>query len=32
VRHLDIHEDEGLDETQLGDWVKQASELPGADL
>src|SRR3954467_9790028 len=28
VRYLDIHEDE-LDETQLLDWVKQASQLPG---
>ena len=29
VRYLDIHEDEPLDELQLADWVKQASELPG---
>jgi hypothetical protein len=28
VRYYDIHEDE-LDEAQLTDWVKQASELPG---
>ncbi len=28
VRYLDIHED-SLDETQLVDWVKQASRLPG---
>jgi hypothetical protein len=28
VRYLDIHEDD-LDETQLIDWVKQASQLPG---
>ena len=28
VRYLDIHEDD-LDETQLIDWVKQASRLPG---
>ena len=28
VRYLDIHEDD-LDETQLLDWVKQASRLPG---
>jgi hypothetical protein len=28
VRYLDIHEDD-LDETQLVDWVKQASRLPG---
>ncbi len=31
VRYLDIHEDE-LDEAQLADWVKQASELPGEKL
>ena len=29
TRHLDIHEDEALDETQLADWLKQASRLPG---
>lgn len=29
VRYLDIYEDESLDEAQLADWVKQASELPG---
>jgi hypothetical protein len=29
VRYLDIHEDEQLDEAQLGGWVKQASQLPG---
>ena len=29
VRYLDIHEDDQLDEAQLGDWVKQASLLPG---
>jgi hypothetical protein len=28
VRYLDIHEGE-LDEAQFGDWVKQASKLPG---
>jgi len=28
VRYLDIYED-GLDEAQLADWVKQASRLPG---
>ena len=32
VRYLDIHEDDELDEAQLTDWVKQASELPGEDL
>ena len=29
VRYLDIHEDDGLDEAQLADWVKQASQSPG---
>ncbi len=29
VRYLDIHEDEEIDEAQFGDWVKQASNLPG---
>jgi hypothetical protein len=29
VRYLDIHEDDEIDESQLADWVKQASELPG---
>jgi hypothetical protein len=29
VRYLDLHEDDQLDETQLADWVKQASQLPG---
>jgi hypothetical protein len=32
VRYLDIHEDDEVDETQLADWVKQASQLPGEDL
>ncbi len=27
VRYLDIHEDDQLDEAQLVDWVKQASQL-----
>lgn len=31
VRHLDVYED-GLDEDQLAEWVKQASELPGEDM
>jgi hypothetical protein len=31
VRYLDIYEDQ-LDEAQLADWVKQASELPGEKL
>jgi len=29
VRYLDIREDDEFDETQLADWVKQASRLPG---
>ena len=29
VRYLDIFEDDQLDEAQLADWVKQASQLPG---
>jgi hypothetical protein len=29
VRHLDIQEDDRLDEAQLAAWVKQASRLPG---
>ena len=29
VRYLDIHEHDPLDEPQLADWVKQASQLPG---
>jgi hypothetical protein len=29
VRYLDIHEDDQLEEAQLADWVKQASQLPG---
>jgi hypothetical protein len=29
VRYLDIHEDDRLDEAQLAEWVKQASQLPG---
>jgi hypothetical protein len=29
TRYLDIHEDDTLDEAQLADWVKQASQLPG---
>jgi hypothetical protein len=32
TRYLDIHEDDQLDEAQLADWVKQASQLPGEDL
>lgn len=32
VRYLDIHEDDGIDEAQFADWVKQASLLPGEKL
>ncbi|MEO8667669.1 MAG: DUF1801 domain-containing protein [Bauldia sp.] len=29
VRYLDIHETDDIDESQLAEWVKQASQLPG---
>src|SRR5688572_29176614 len=29
VRHLDIHEDEPLDEARFSKWVAQAAKLPG---
>ena len=29
VRHLDVHEDDTLDEARFADWVRQASQLPG---
>jgi hypothetical protein len=29
VRYFDIRKDDPLDESQLADWVKQASQLPG---
>ena len=29
VRYLDIREEDPIDEVQLADWVKQASQLPG---
>jgi len=29
VRYLDIYEDDGLDEAQFADWVRQAAALPG---
>jgi hypothetical protein len=32
VRYLDIHEHDEVDEAQLADWVRQASQLPGEDL
>ena len=28
-RWIDIHEDEGLDENRMADWVRQAAGLPG---
>ena len=31
VRHLDIHEEDELDEEQMATWVKQAAALPGWD-
>jgi hypothetical protein len=32
TRYLDIYEDDEIDEAQLSDWVKQASDLPGERL
>lgn len=29
VRYLDIHEHDPIDDTQMSDWVSQASKLPG---
>ena len=29
VRHLDIREDDALDEAQLSEWIGQAAALPG---
>lgn len=29
VRYVDIRKDDELDESQLADWVRQASQLPG---
>jgi hypothetical protein len=29
VRYLDIHEHDAIDEAQLADWIRQASEWPG---
>lgn len=29
VRYLDVREDDALDEARFGDWVRQASRLPG---
>jgi hypothetical protein len=32
VRYLHLAEEEELDEEQLADWIRQASELPGVEL
>lgn len=32
VRYFHIHEGEAMDEQQMADWVKQASQLPGENL
>jgi hypothetical protein len=32
VRYLHIHENEKLDEKLVANWVRQASEVPGANL
>ena len=32
VRYFHIHEDEEIDEKQLEDWIRQASEQPGDDM
>jgi hypothetical protein len=32
VRYLDIRENDPIDDVQFGDWVKQASQLPGERL
>ena len=29
VRYVDIHQDDQLDEAQMGTWIRQASALPG---
>jgi hypothetical protein len=29
VRYLDIHEDDGIDEAQMGKWIRQAAAIPG---
>ena len=29
IRHLDIREDDELDEKQLADWIRQAAAIPG---
>lgn len=32
VRYFEIHEDDEFDERRLGDWIRQAAELPGVRL
>ena len=32
MRYLDIHEDDEIDDAQLGRWIAQASKLPGEHL
>lgn len=32
VRYFHIHEDDEVDEKQLADWIRQASEQPGDDM
>ena len=32
VRYFHIHEDDGVDEKLLSDWIRQASEQPGENL
>ena len=32
VRYVHIHEDEGMDEAQMKNWVKQAARMPGDEL
>jgi hypothetical protein len=29
VRYLDIHEDDGIDEAQMGKWIRQEAAIPG---
>jgi len=31
TRYLDIHEDDQFGEALVASWIRQASELPGAD-
>ena len=32
TRYFNIYEEDELDEAQIGDWVRQASKLPGEKL